>query len=58
MNAVSCKASKPLPEDVMPANVQELATSLIKDTDVLEMYPEGQGLSDNNDAGTMEDSPR
>jgi hypothetical protein len=31
---------------------------LIKDTDVLEMYPEEQGLSDNNNDGTMEDSPR
>lgn len=56
MKAVSSKASKPLPADVMPAKVQELATSLIKDTDVLEMYPEEQGLSD--DAGTMEDGPR
>jgi transposase len=58
MKAVSSKASKPLPADVMPAKVQELATGLIKDTDVLEMYPEEQGLSDNNNDGTMEDSPR
>jgi hypothetical protein len=58
MKAVSSKASKPLPADVMPTKVQELAMGLIKDTDVLEMYPEEQGLSDNNNAGTMEDSPR
>ncbi len=56
MKVMSIKAAKPLPASVMPARVQELATNLIDDVDVLSIYPEEESLSDN--AGTMEDSLR
>ncbi|HXG07825.1 MAG TPA: hypothetical protein VNI77_10935, partial [Nitrososphaera sp.] len=36
---MSSKAARPLPIGVMPAKVQELATDLVDDVDVLEMYP-------------------
>jgi transposase len=56
MKVVSIKAAKPLPADVMPARVQELAASLMGDIDVLDMYSGEESLS--GKAGSEEDDNR